>query len=174
MPACSLLVDTSDLTGGPADAGGGGAKVDSGSGGGGADSAVAIGDASAPEASGGGGVDAAIPTCGIIPPGKTLVIDDEVKSCSGKYFVIFQGDGNFVLYGKGAGSALWATETYEKGADHVVMRESGEFVVLTGSDKPVFTTNTAAFPGSYFEVQDDGHVRVRSPDGVVRWLGQNY
>jgi hypothetical protein len=99
---------------------------------------------------------------------KCLIPGDFLRSPSGEYVAIMQGDGNFVLY-KGepySGEALWATDTLPGEGDHFAkMQPDGNFVLYHGSPHqqiaPYWATDTDQGHASYFlRMQDDGNLVI--------------
>ncbi|WP_288463149.1 putidacin L1 family lectin-like bacteriocin [uncultured Pseudomonas sp.] len=73
---------------------------------------------------------------------------------SGANRLVFQGDGNLVVYGPNS-QVLWASYTHNKGADQAVMQGDGNFVIYA-KGKPIWYTNTDGNPGAYAQVKEDG------------------
>jgi hypothetical protein len=159
VPACNLLLDTSELDRGEP---------------GGTDVVSSPGDGDASRAEVGASTDGAgsippPPSCGTMLPGETLAVNEELPSCNRKVTLIMQSDGNLVLYHRGR--AIWATDTFDTDGDHAVMQTDGDFVLYDRHNKRLFSTQTTAWPGAHLEVRDEGSVVVVS-DGVVRWTGR--
>jgi hypothetical protein len=100
-----------------------------------------------------------------LQPGLSLT---SLTSPDGRFHVVFQGDGNLVLY-RDDWTSIWASGTTGTGARSAFMRPDGNFVIDDADGVPVFTTNTASHPGAVLAVQDDGSVVVRTFEGVVLW-----
>ena len=79
----------------------------------------------------------------ILFKGKTLHKGQELKSGDGRYKVIMQDDGNFVIYG---GKAIWASNTMGRG-DRVVMQDDVNLVVYNGG-QATWASNTMN-PGTH-------------------------
>lgn len=60
--------------------------------------------------------------------------------------LVFQGDGNFVLYrwisGQGFGTAIWASNTSGKSVTAAAMQSDGNFVLYDSIGRPYWSTNT--------------------------------
>lgn len=100
-------------------------------------------------------------------PGDALFSEDE------SHRLIYQGDGNLVLYDS-AGAALWSTGTNGNPAWRTYMQPDGNFVVYSTEGVPVFATGTQDHPDAYALVTNDGHFQIRSssnPD-TVYWSQQ--
>lgn len=170
-PACSFIVDTGGLDDGPgkADAASGAtARLP--------DGGDAVGDAgsdgatASPDGGGRGDAEAGafeVPKCGVLASGGVMHVEDRVKSCNDKFVLVYQADGNIVLYDdKGP---IFATATYDHPVDRVVMQPDGDFVVLGPEGQRWFASGTAGSPGAFLWIQDDGHITVNTD--VEHWRG---
>jgi hypothetical protein len=85
-----------------------------------------------------------------------------------QYMLIFQADGNLVLY-KNGGNPIWATNTHGRGASTATMQGDGNFVVSAGSTA-LWASGTYGNPGSLFALQPDGNLVIYTPtviyDGI--------
>jgi peptidoglycan hydrolase-like protein with peptidoglycan-binding domain len=102
----------------------------------------------------------------------------DIKS-NGKVALIFQADGNLVLYaaplltdrgsGKIKSQPLWASGTDGKGASSLTMQEDGNLAVLDPNGQPLWSSATGGNPGAKLEVRQADAV-IRSPrTGAVLW-----
>lgn len=169
LPACTLLIDTSDLSGGPL-------PKDAAS-----DDAAPRADGRAPIDDDGGGQplrDAAssdgdanistfvMPKCGVLKPGEEIHVEDRVTSCNGKYYIVYQADGNIVEYNANGG-AVWATSTYTEPVEKGIMQPDGEFVVYGPNSKRLYGTGTPGNPGAFFWLRDNGTITINLGDKVL-------
>ncbi len=77
-----------------------------------------------------------------LPTGKALNQDDQVVSNSGRYQLILQRDGNFVLYDLSAGQkALWSSGTAGHPNSCLRVQDDGNLAIYQPSD-PIWATNT--------------------------------
>lgn len=179
MPACSLLVDTGGLAGGGATKGDAAIGGNAGEGGtpaklpdDGEASVDARTDGATGSLDGGARSDAEagtfeVPKCGVLASGAELHVEDRVKSCNDKFELVYQADGNIVLYDdKGP---IFATSTYGHPVDHAAMQADGDFVVLGPEGQRWFASGTAGFPGAFLWIHDDGHITVNTD--VEHWRG---
>ena len=101
-------------------------------------------------------------------PGDMLRPGDSVRSYNGRFELVYQGDGNLVLYENGA--AQWASGTHGRSAGFVIMQHDGNFVIYDANDVPIWTSQgTFGHDGAWLIVQDDGNVVIYSSDGVPLW-----
>ncbi|AKV07006.1 MULTISPECIES: putidacin L1 family lectin-like bacteriocin [Pseudomonas] len=78
---------------------------------------------------------------------------------SGDSALIFQGDGNVVVYGPNW-SVRWASYTQNKGAVKAVMQADGNFVVYAANDVPLWNSGTAGHSGVVLRLQPNGGFSV--------------
>jgi hypothetical protein len=103
---------------------------------------------------------------GRLIPGTSLCCDQLLWSPNGVYHAVMQAtDGNFVVYQGNV--SLWASNTGNTGAEHVIMQGDGNLVVYAGTT-PKCSTATANHPGAYLSMQDDGNLVIYS-NGVPIW-----
>lgn len=86
----------------------------------------------------------------VIKPSEALIQDKTYYSGANR--VIFQSDGNLVIYGPGD-AVLFQSRTQR--ATQALMQEDGNFVILNGSTV-LFQTNTGGNPGAYARIQSNG------------------
>lgn len=92
---------------------------------------------------------------------------DVLTSADGRFTLVYQGDGNLVLYAPG-GHALWASQTDGRARGFAVMQEDGNFVIYTPQSEPIWSSGTPDHPGALLVVQSDGNVVIYQ-DGVPIW-----
>jgi hypothetical protein len=100
-------------------------------------------------------------------PGEML--DPSIESANGLYTLVYQSDGNLVLYRNGSTNALWASGTDGSSRGSAIMQIDGNFVVYDQSGNAVFAAGTNGNPGSRLVVQDDGNVVIYTTDGTALW-----
>jgi hypothetical protein len=105
---------------------------------------------------------------GVLDPDDALYPGEALSSPDGRFILLYQGDGNLVLYDPG-GAPLWASQTSGTAPGVLVMQGDGNLVLYDGNDSPVWHTGTHGFPGARLQVQDDGNVVVYDRDGVPLW-----
>ena len=88
-----------------------------------------------------------------------------LDSGNGNYYLLYQSDGNLVLY-DWSWSPVWAQPGAVGDPDEAVMQEDGNFVVYSAA---VWSTQTDDMynKGAYLVVQNDGNVVVYHLDGRV-------
>lgn len=96
----------------------------------------------------------------VLYPGQTRV------SVDGRFALVYQWDGNLVLYY--GSTALWHTATYGTSPGGVAMQSDGSLVVYDASGVPRWASNTAGYGGAFLLVQSDGNL-VLYQDATPRW-----
>ncbi len=97
----------------------------------------------------------------------TSFFQGESLVASNGYRLIFQGDGNLVLYKDK--KPLWHTKTYNKGAHRVVLQGDGNLVVYTASNKPLWASWSQGNGPSRLRLQSDGNLVVYKNGGKHTW-----
>lgn len=101
--------------------------------------------------------------------GMRLGPDDCVDSSDGQMHLLYQLDGNLVLY-DGNWRPLWATGTVGTRPGVVVMQADGNFVVYDANGIPLWAASGSfGHPGAHLAVQNDGNVVIYDVDGVPLW-----
>lgn len=90
--------------------------------------------------------------------GQTLEQNRKYWSNNSRYYLIFQNDGNLVLYNR-AGASIWDAKTTNRGT-RAVFQEDGNLVVYTPGNGVAFSTNTNGRRANKLTVQDDGNLVV--------------
>jgi len=105
-------------------------------------------------------------------PGEVLKPGTIITSKNGIYSLVYQGDGNLVLYKKdanGKNRALWASNTYGKPGVVCIMQGDGNLVIYDKNSKPIWATGTYGNSGSRLYVQDDGNVVIYNANNKPIW-----
>jgi subtilisin family serine protease len=98
--------------------------------------------------------------CGLFMPGQTLYKGQSISSCSGNTRLIFQTDGNVVLY-RNDGVALWHTRTNGKtNATYFTMQNDGNLVLYTNTWSPLWNSRTAGNTNAFLFLQDDRNLVI--------------
>ena len=88
---------------------------------------------------------------------RQLLPDRSVRSENGQYRLVYQADGNLVLYDNGDETALWMTHTGGTVPGQAILQPDGNFVVYDGDGAAVWVSGTSGNPGAYMVVQSDGN-----------------
>ncbi|OGH57150.1 MAG: hypothetical protein A3I06_06300 [Candidatus Lindowbacteria bacterium RIFCSPLOWO2_02_FULL_62_12] len=96
--------------------------------------------------------------------GAELTAGQSRVSVDGRFKLIYQSDGNLVLYQ--GGSALWSSSTAGHPGGKTIMQTDGNLVVYNASGGAVFASGTR---GSYLMVQNDGNAVIFDASGSALW-----
>lgn len=92
-----------------------------------------------------------------------------ITSDNGQFRLIYQSDGNLVLYDHRNQTALWSTNTAGTTVGQAIMQSDGNFVLYDGDGDARWASGTSGNPKAYLLVQNDGNIVVYSPDGRSLW-----
>lgn len=106
-------------------------------------------------------------TSDVLASGESLQPGESRRSSNGEFELVYQGDGNLVLYRRADWQALWATMTFEPGV--VAMQGDGNLVVYNASGLPLWSSGTADNPGAWLAVQGDSNLVVYDYYGYPIW-----
>jgi pimeloyl-ACP methyl ester carboxylesterase len=96
---------------------------------------------------------------------------DMVNSDDGRLHLLYQLDGNLVLYfgvGTSTWEPLWASGTEGTSPGFVAMQGDGNLVIYNRTGSPVWDSSTFS-AGSWLVVQNDGNVVIYSSSGEPQW-----
>ena len=101
--------------------------------------------------------------------GARLVPGQSISSLTGRYRLLFQTDGNLVLYDDVERSAPWSTGTAGINPGHVIMQTDGNLVVYDALGRDHWSSGSAGNINAYLSVQNDGNVVIYRTDGDSAW-----
>ena len=104
-----------------------------------------------------------------ILPGGQLLPGQSLVSSNGRYRLVYQGDGNLVLYDDVERSAPWSSGTAGQSTGQVVMQIDGNFVIYDASTRPRWMSGTAPNANTRLVLQSDGNLVVYTADGRAPW-----
>ena len=107
-----------------------------------------------------------------LSPGERLNHNESITSSNGRYRLVMQADGNFVLYRVSDGRALWAANTMGSGK-FAIMQTDGNLVVYDLANRALWASGTHGRPGSFLVMQSDGNAVVYQPNVAVWATGTN-
>lgn len=128
-------------------------------------SAPAPAPALSPPAAANQSVPAGVQIVGAVGRNVTLSANQSLVSGNGRYILVFQGDGNLVVYDMlGGMDAVWSTNTQGKAAGgFAAMQADGNLVVYDAQNRPQWASSTnGAGVGRDFSLamQDDGNLVI--------------
>ena len=88
----------------------------------------------------------------------------------GSFGVVFQADGNLVVYGPG-NSVVWASYTQRKGGTSCVMQGDGNLVIYNASGAAIWHTHTGGNPDAVLSLQPSGRFTITQPRPVWARFG---
>lgn len=97
----------------------------------------------------------------------SLAAGQQLVSQDGRLVLVYQGDGNLVLY-KG-GTPTWSTATHGTAAGTVYLQGDGNFVVYEASGRPVWNSGTHGNEGAWLVLQNDGNLVIYSAANAPLW-----
>ena len=109
--------------------------------------------------------------CGTDTMANNMVLDvnERITSDDGRFKLVYQGDGNLVLY-RADWTAIWSSNTYgPPNYGYAVMQSDGNFVIYSPRGGTIWATNTNNNPGAYLIVQNDGNAVIYSAGGAALW-----
>jgi hypothetical protein len=106
----------------------------------------------------------------LLASGATLNPDASATSPDAVFRLVYQSDGNLVLYREG-GTALWSSNTAGRPAGTTAMQGDGNLVVYDPEGAPLFNTGTHGNPGAHLDIDTEGTLTIAGIDGRVLWTG---
>lgn len=100
--------------------------------------------------------------------GQALYLNQRLTSADGRFALVYQGDGNLVLYDANW-SDIWSSNTYGATYGQAVMQDDGNFVVYDGGGAAVWSSGTWGNPGAWLTAQNDGNLVIYSASNVPLW-----
>jgi hypothetical protein len=94
----------------------------------------------------------------------TMLGGESLTSPNGRFQMVFQSDGNLVVYG--GGRALWASATAAAGGRFLVQSD-GNMVVYSASGAAVWSSRTSSVGGAELVMQDDGNLVLYRSTGAA-------
>ena len=102
------------------------------------------------------------------------------KSPSQNYVLVFQGDGNLVIYHYNkttdkAYSPIWSSQTENRGGTKCVLQGDGNFVIYRSDGKAIWNTQTNGKKGAYLTISDEGEIKItsRNYNYATTWSSKN-
>lgn len=102
--------------------------------------------------------------------GHQFFANDFLLSANKRFKMIFQADGNLVIYDLGdSNRAIWASNTMNSGAFTAVMQADGNFVLYDINRRAVWSTGTWTSNAKTLIMQDNGNLVLYRSDRVAVW-----
>lgn len=104
-----------------------------------------------------------------LQPGARLLGGQSLWSSGGRYRLVYQSDGNLVLYDEVARTAPWGSGTPGTSPGQVAMQPDGNLVIYDAQGIARFATGTDGNANAYLLVQNDGNVVLYTASGQPLW-----
>lgn len=103
--------------------------------------------------------------------GDFLLPGNILFSTSQNYQLIYQADGNLVVYKAETQEPIWASKTQGNRAWRTYMQDDGNFVVYTDHAKPVWQSGVygSQYKGSKLFLEDTGKLVIRKGEEDIVW-----
>ncbi|HEX4791206.1 MAG TPA: DUF4241 domain-containing protein [Actinospica sp.] len=96
--------------------------------------------------------------------GQTLSRRQSLTSSNGAFVLVYQDDGNLVLYPRDGDRAVWASGTHGCSAGECVLQEDGNLVVYDREGRAVWATGTDGRSVTRLTVHDNGVLALRGEE----------
>ena len=104
-------------------------------------------------------------------PGSELTRNVWYNSSNGAYNLIFQDDGNLVMYNS-SGAIVWNSETESEG-NRAIFQRDGNLVIYNNEENAIFTTATNDQGATSLNIHDDGNLVIYNNRGRALWSSQS-
>jgi hypothetical protein len=101
--------------------------------------------------------------------GRRLLPGQSLKSASGRVRLLYQADGDLVLYDDERRDVLWSSGTSGTPPGRAILQLDGDLVVYGADGSVRWSSGTAGNRNAYLVVQDDGNLVIFSRDGRPIW-----
>jgi tyrosinase len=108
------------------------------------------------------------PTGDTMSAGQVLLPDQSFASGDGRFRLIYQTDGNLVLYGPTG--ALWASDTEGSRLGGCIMQGDGNLVIYGPGGLYIWDSATDGNPAARLVAQNDGNLVIYRADGQPVWV----
>jgi tyrosinase len=101
-------------------------------------------------------------------PGDTLRGGDSISSGDGRYSLVYETDGNLVLYQDGDRTPRWESRTRRTSPGMCVMQMNGDLTIDAADGQRVWSLGTDG-PGNRLRLTGDGTLEVTGMSGAIAW-----
>ncbi|MBL7781961.1 MAG: hypothetical protein JNM22_12140 [Saprospiraceae bacterium] len=111
--------------------------------------------------------------------GQNLLPGQSLTSANGKYKLIYQTDGNLVIYRNRDNFPLWSTKTHNQPAGRCSMQQDGNLVIYKPDGSPIWASiknwNTPdPCRGDFLIMQDDANAVIYDNNHTSMWSSGTY
>ncbi|MDP9912417.1 YD repeat-containing protein [Variovorax boronicumulans] len=104
-----------------------------------------------------------------LQPDQVLGSNQSIVSVDGRYQLVFQDDGNLVIYDRQQNRLpVWSSETSGSGGDRFIFQTDGNLVIYAGS-QPIWNSNTFDQTAQRLIMQPDGNLVLYSAQWTAIW-----
>jgi hypothetical protein len=111
----------------------------------------------------------AVTTTVLLAAGAQLLPDQSVTTSDGTHRLVYQLDGNLVLYKVSSGAPVWHSVTAGTSPGFTAMQGDGNLVVYDSATVPKFNTVTAGNPGAQLYFETGGRLHIIATNGTKLW-----
>jgi hypothetical protein len=101
--------------------------------------------------------------------GNTMLPGQQLETADRHYKLIFQTDGNLVLYSETTGRALWNSVSFNKGGKFLTQQNDGNLVIYTANGTAIWNSQTNGRGVSQLTLQQDGNLVLYNGVGKYPW-----
>ena len=105
----------------------------------------------------------------VLAAGARMTPGQSLSSPDGRFRLLYQGDGNLVLYDDALQTPVWWSGTNGRSAGLVGMQGDGNLVIYDAAVTPLWMTGTATNASARLVLQSDGNLVVYTADGRPVW-----
>ena len=108
----------------------------------------------------------------ILRAGARLLPGQALTSPNGRYRLVYQVDGNLVLYDDVDRTVPWSNGTAGTAAGQAVLQADGNFVVYDAQVIGIWSTGTAGNSNAFLALQSDGNLVLYGANGQPLWVAR--
>ena len=102
-------------------------------------------------------------------PAARLLPGQVLTSGSKQFRLVYQADGNLVLFDDGAHTVVWTSGTGGIAPQQALMQTDGNFIIVDAGGGIPWQTNTGGNAGARIVLQNDGNLVIFGGDGTPLW-----
>lgn len=120
------------------------------------------------------GIRDALPNGSELTPGDRMLPGQAIWSPDRSYRLIYQSDGNLVLYDdKGGSKDTWANDRMGSALGYAVLQRDGNFVVYDELNNPVWASGTDGHKDCILRLRNDGILALYDGNTVIWKVGRS-
>jgi Phosphotransferase enzyme family len=108
------------------------------------------------------------PPPNILRNNQTLIPGQEIRSKNGKYRLVYQADGNLVVYDDSQDKRpVWHSATHGRPAGRFVMQADGNAVIYPSTGPGIWHTGTHGRGNAWLSLEENGVLAIHTPVGKI-------